>query len=332
MEWDKSKLKRNMPWVGEKDSYKIWLSEIILQQTRVEQGLNYYLALTKKYPTVFDLANANETELFKLWQGLGYYNRCQNMLWSAKFIVEHYQGIFPKKYDEVLALKGIGAYTAAAICSFAYNQPYAVLDGNVFRVLSRFFCIEKNIDEPEGRNFFKTLSQELLDKKEPSLYNQAIMDFGAMICKSKLPLCNSCVLAKKCVAYNENTIPFFPIKKKKNPLKNRFFQIIIFRKGAYFYVKKRTGSDVWKNLYQFYIIENEKMKTNDWKILGFLKEPKPVFETQQKLSHQHLHLFFYELDLKLEKDFLSDYEMVTLQKLKQLPFPKEVASFIKLNF
>ncbi len=317
-----------MPWVGEKNPYKIWLSEIILQQTRVEQGLSYYLNLIEKYPTIFDLAKANETELFKLWQGLGYYNRCQNMLWSAKYIVEHYNGVFPKKYDEIIALKGIGEYTAAAICSFAYNQPFAVLDGNVFRVLSRFFGIEKNIDEPEGRGFFKTLSQELLDKNKPSIYNQAIMDFGATVCKPKLPGCSSCVFAKKCVAFQENTIPFFPIKKKKNPLKKRFFHCIVFKKGNHFFVKKRTETDVWKNLYQFYVMENEIIAKEDWKKLDVLKKPKPVFETQQKLSHQHLYLSFYEIKLNAKKDFLTDYELVSMQNLKKMPFPKVFENFI----
>ncbi|MCY7291511.1 MAG: A/G-specific adenine glycosylase, partial [Ferruginibacter sp.] len=191
MLWNNKYNRRTMPWKGEKDPYKIWLSEIILQQTRVEQGLEYYNRFLIKYPKVELLAVADENEVFKLWEGLGYYSRCKNLIVSARIIAFNYDGIFPNKYEDILKLKGVGPYTCAAIASFAFNLPHAVVDGNVLRVIARFFGIDTPIDSIKGKKVFNTLAQTLMDTVSPALYNQAIMDFGATICKPQLPLCST---------------------------------------------------------------------------------------------------------------------------------------------
>jgi len=193
LRWHKKKNHRKMPWKGEKDPYKIWLSEIILQQTRVEQGKAYYQKFVENFPTIQDLASANETKIYKLWEGLGYYNRCRNLIDTAKLVTNKYNGVFPVTFEDILSLKGIGSYTASAITSFAYNLPYAVVDGNVLRVLSRVFGIKKPIDSPAGKRYFELLSFALLDKKNAGMYNQALMDFGAVICKPVNPGCSDCV-------------------------------------------------------------------------------------------------------------------------------------------
>ena len=255
--WNSASNRRIMPWKGEKDPYKIWLSEIILQQTRVAQGLEFYQKFVKNFPLVTNLAQASDTKIFKLWEGLGYYTRCKNLIATARYIVKERQGKFPDTYEEILALKGVGPYTAAAIVSFAYNLPYAVLDGNVFRVLARFFGINTAIDSAEGKKTFATLASQLLDKKEPALYNQAIMDFGATVCKPKVPLCNSCVLNKKCKAYTTGRTHILPIKGKSIVKKNRHFYYFIATYNSKVYVCKRAGGDIWENLYEFLLVENE---------------------------------------------------------------------------
>ena len=201
MNWHTYVNDRKMPWVGIKDPYKIWLSEVILQQTRVEQGMAYYEKFIENFPTITSLAAAKDETVFKLWEGLGYYNRCKNLLFTARNVVNKLNGIFPTHYDDIVALKGIGPYTAAAIASFAFNQPYAVVDGNVFRVLSRLFAIDTPIDSTNGKQQFTTLAQQLLDKENAAIYNQAIMDFGATVCKPVNPLCHDCPLLSVCEGY-----------------------------------------------------------------------------------------------------------------------------------
>jgi len=196
IKWNKKENKRVMPWKGEKDPYKIWLSEIILQQTRVEQGLEYYNRFVKVFPEINKLAKAPDKKIFKLWEGLGYYTRCRNLITTARFIVKEKKGVFPQTYEEIISLKGVGPYTAAAISSFAFNLPHAVVDGNVYRVLSRVFGIKKPVDSTEGKKYFNGLANELLSKEQPGIYNQAIMDFGAIICKPSSPLCTACVFRK----------------------------------------------------------------------------------------------------------------------------------------
>ena len=215
LNWHENENDRTMPWKGEKNPYKIWLSEIILQQTRVDQGMNYYLEFINKYPTVTDLALANDDDVFKLWEGLGYYSRCKNMLISARQIVNEYNGVFPADYDSILKLKGVGPYTAAAIASFAYDLPHAVLDGNVFRVLARYFGISTPIDGSEGKVYFAQLAKQLLHEGASASYNQAIMDFGATICTPKLPLCSVCVFNQQCEAFFNKKVQELPVKAKK---------------------------------------------------------------------------------------------------------------------
>src|SRR5262245_7782259 len=246
--WNKSSNKRQMPWKGEKDPYKIWLSEIILQQTRVEQGLEYYKKFIAKFPTVHDLAKAPEQQVFKLWEGLGYYTRCKNLVATAKVISKEKGGKFPNTYEDIKSLKGIGPYTAAAIASFAFNLPYAVVDGNVFRVLARVFGISKATDSTKGKSFFNELATELLDTKQPGLYNQAIMDFGATVCKPALPLCTKCVMKNNCYAFLNDRVNELPVKEKKINIKKRWFYYLVMEYKNEIVVRQRTGKDIWQQL------------------------------------------------------------------------------------
>ncbi len=247
MLWNKRFNHRQLPWKGEKNPYKIWLSEIILQQTRVEQGLAYFEKFIAAFPTIHDLAAAPDVQVYKLWEGLGYYSRCANLLLTAREISKKSAGIFPKTFDEVIALKGVGNYTASAIMSFAYNKPFAVVDGNVFRVLARFFGIKKPIDANEGKKYLAELSGRLIDIKNPALYNQAIMDFGAVNCKPALPLCGQCILNTHCIAYQSQTVSLFPVKEKKIKQQKRYFNYVVFTSGKKVLVRKRLSKDIWKN-------------------------------------------------------------------------------------
>ena len=341
LEWNKKSNFRQMPWKNEPDPYKIWLSEIILQQTRVEQGWNYYNNFIKNYPSIHNLSNADDNEVFKLWEGLGYYNRCKNLLTTARYISTELFGVFPKTYEEVLSLKGIGPYTAAAIVSFAYGLPYAVVDGNVTRVLSRFFGIKTPIDSTKGKVEFTVLAQELLDKKQAGKYNQAIMDFGATICKPKSPLCDVCCLSEECYAYNKNKINELPQKLKSIKIKERWFYYLVLQHKDKVYVKKRIARDVWQNLYEFVLINEEtdqqlteadvikkiesKFKSNSInlkKISDFYK---------QKLTHQTIHCKFFILEIKkLEK--IKNGEWVDKSQMKKLAFPKVIVNYLNQEF
>ena len=229
LNWNRDENHRPMPWKGEKDPYKIWLSEVILQQTRVEQGWTYYEKFLKNFPTIFQLAAAKDEKVFKLWEGLGYYNRCKNLLFTARHIVKEFKGKFPDSYEGLLLLKGVGPYTASAIASFAYNLPHAVVDGNVFRVFSRFYGIATPIDTKEGIETFNKIAAENLSKTQAGIYNQALMDFGATVCKPMAAQCPSCVMQKKCIAFTENQVNLLPVKLKSIQKKNRFFDFFIFK-------------------------------------------------------------------------------------------------------
>ena len=252
--WAASHL-RPMPWKGERDPYKIWLSEIILQQTRVEQGLPYYEKFVAAYPTVTDLANAPEDELFKLWEGLGYYSRARNLHFTAKYIAGELDGQFPDTYASIRALKGVGDYTAAAIASFAYDLPYAVLDGNVYRVLARFFGIETPTDTPAAKKAFTQLANAVLDPTQPGVFNQALMDFGATHCSPKQARCPSCPMQPQCVAYQKGKVNEIPLKSKALVKKERFFCYAVFNAGADTFVRKRTEKDIWRGLFEFPALE-----------------------------------------------------------------------------
>jgi A/G-specific adenine glycosylase len=337
--WSKTDNKRIMPWKGEQNPYKIWLSEIILQQTKVEQGLSYYVKFIKAYPTVNKLAAAKENDVFKMWEGLGYYSRCRNLIATAKNITENFAGVFPKDYDSLLNLKGVGPYTAAAIASFAYNLPHAVVDGNVYRVLARYFGISNAIDSKEGIAHFKKLADELLDKENPAAYNQAIMDFGATICKPKLPLCASCVFKKSCAAFKKNEVNILPKKELKLVKKKRYFYYIIAKFGNQIYIRKRTKKDIWQNLWEFIVVELEsKIEVEDFINSSFYKEIIPNNAAvkkyspfyKQQLTHQTIEGSFIVVDLKkpLAK---TNYELVNIADLKNLAFPRFITNYFEKN-
>ena len=335
VKWNANDNKREMPWKGEKDSYKIWLSEIILQQTRVEQGLDYYHRFVKAFPTIAHLARATETRVFKLWEGLGYYSRCKNLIATAKFINDQLGGRFPDKYEDILSLKGIGPYTAAAIGSFAFNLPYAVVDGNVYRVLSRFFGISIPTDSSAGKKIFSELANVLLDREQPGIYNQALMDFGAVICKPQLPLCTSCPLKNQCVAFSRGTVHQLPVKEKSITKKTRWFYYLVVDFEGAVYVRKRDAKDIWENLYEFILIEaNEALALENFRqvktLLGKIKFEVTHISSiyKQLLTHQTIQGQFIKLTIK-EPLQLKDYKTVEKKALQKLPFPKFISNYLK---
>ena len=330
MKWDRKKNQRKMPWKGIKDPYKIWLSEIILQQTRVEQGEPYYISFIATYPTICDLAKADEQAVFKLWQGLGYYNRCRNMLESAKYICNVCNGIFPSEYSAILALKGVGEYTAAAVASFAYNLSYAVVDGNVVRVLSRAFALKDNYFDAKGKKEIQFLAQSLIDKKKPGLYNQAIMDLGASICKPTNPICTICPLQEICQAFKQQTISLFPIKKERKQLKERRFHFFILENKTHFFITQRNEKDIWKGLYTPLMIESEKISQQLLPtFLDFEKISKPLILTQL-LTHQRITGYFYPYNANVVVP-KAETSLIKIKKemLTKYPLPRMIASFFE---
>lgn len=302
------KNKRDLPWRNTKDAYLIWLSEIILQQTRVEQGMAYYFKFAQNFPTVKHLAQAENDKVMKLWQGLGYYSRARNLHTTAKTIHSLYKGTFPSGYEEILSLKGVGEYTAAAIASFAFNKPHAVVDGNVYRVLSRVFGIETPIDSSLGKKEFYKLANELIDKKNPGLHNQAIMEFGSMQCKPVNPDCAVCPLNMHCYAFSKRVVADLPIKEKKTKVRNRYFNYIVFRHKGTIAIHKRTAKDIWINLHDFPLIETDKelseeqlLKSPAWKHwVGKSKYSIKSISSPHKhiLSHQKIYARFIEIESK----------------------------------
>ena len=329
-----------MPWKGEKDPYKIWLSEIILQQTRVEQGLGYYQRFLLQFPDIQKLANAKEEKVYKLWEGLGYYTRCKNLIETARFIGKKRNGIFPNTYPEILALKGVGSYTAAAIASFAYNLPYAVVDGNVFRVLARVFGITIPIDSSNGKIFFSELAFSLLDKKKPGIYNQSIMDFGAVVCKPVNPQCNTCPLKSICRAYKDSLQDQLPVKEKKIHIKKRWFNYFILEYGGKKLIRKRTSNDIWRNLHEFILIEtNSELSLKkilkkfelEFRVRGSMLDIKSVSENfSQNLSHQKIIGRFIELRLK-KPVTLKGYKTVSPKEIRRYAFPGIINSYLITN-
>jgi A/G-specific adenine glycosylase len=343
LQWQKG-VNRPMPWKGEKNPYLIWLSEIILQQTRVEQGLPFFLRFKEKYPTITHLANAPEDEVMRLWQGLGYYSRARNLHTTAKMVRDNFEGNFPSNYADVLSLKGVGEYTAAAIVSFAYEMPYPVVDGNVYRVLSRFFGIKTAIDNPKAKKEFTALAATLIQQaKQPSVYNQAIMDFGALQCKPATPDCKICVLKDNCFAFNNKVVDTLPAKEKKIKVKERFFHYLVLKQHPVIYIRKRPAGDIWHNLYDFQLIEATRLLTlkeimahPTWEnIFGSLKikvAPSPVSATQ-KLTHQKINALFFEVVLPNDSlhHSLIEKNMIAAEakKLNNFAFPKIVDWYIQ---
>ncbi|MFK8102922.1 MAG: A/G-specific adenine glycosylase [Saprospiraceae bacterium] len=332
LNWSKA-FPRALPWVGEKDPYLIWLSEIILQQTRVQQGMPYFEKFKQKYPTVKDLANTPEDDLMKSWEGLGYYSRARNLHFSAKLIANERNGVFPTCYEDIRALKGVGDYTAAAIASFAFDLPYAVVDGNVYRVLSRFFGITDPIDVNKSKKQFAALAQELLADAPPASYNQAIMDFGAVQCTPKSPSCTTCPLQKNCQASQKNMVKNLPVKSKKIVKKTRYFNYLVLNIGTDVLISKREQRDIWRNLYEFLLLETDAMKTQEelvtlasWKTLFPDTSPeinrvsKPF---KQQLTHQTIIAQFWEITLN-ESSFskIIGYIRINRENLSNFAFPK----------
>lgn len=329
MYWHAHENFRTMPWKESKNPYFIWLSEIILQQTRVEQGLAYYLKFIAAFPTVAHLAKAKDSNVFKLWEGLGYYSRCRNLLITAREINEQFANVFPSNYSQLISLKGIGPYTAAAIASFAFNKPYAVVDGNVNRVIARYFGITTPVNTLSTTKLINEQAQKLLDKKMPGLYNQAIMDLGATICKPKNPLCEACPLQKKCVAYAKDML-YLPIKLKKVPKKIRWLNYIIATTSSKILVTQRLQKDIWQQLYQFFLIESvadlgieDVMQTQEFKAafsLPYLTSKISKIEVQQ-LTHQTIKGFKIHISLQ-EEIPIAGYKWITFKTLKKIAFPK----------
>lgn len=327
-----------MPWKGEKDPYKIWLSEIILQQTRVEQGLNYYNNFIKTFPDVHKLAKASDEKVFKLWEGLGYYSRCRNLLVTARYISKELKGKFPENYEDIRKLKGVGPYTAAAISSFAFNLPYAVVDGNVFRVLARIFGITVPIDSTDGKKYFANLAENLLDKKQPGFYNQAIMDFGAVVCKPVAPLCSNCGFKNFCSAFINNKINELPVKEKKISIKKRWFYYLVLEYKNEIAIRQRIEKDIWQDLYEFPLIETEKevdkknilkqAEKNKWVHKGKyeLLAVSPLFK--QQLSHQLIAGQFIKLKLKSNQDPEINWIWVTKSRIGKFAFPRFINQYL----
>lgn len=341
LKWNKLYNNRQMPWKGEKDPYKIWLSEVILQQTRVEQGLLYYERFIKSFPTIKDLDKATEKEVFKLWEGLGYYSRCKNLIASAKYISNDLNGIFPKDYQELLLLKGVGSYTASAIASFAYNYPYAVLDGNVFRILSRIYDFGTPIDTSKGKKLFSSLAQDILPIKKPAEYNQAIMDFGATICKP-FPECASCFFNTNCSAFLKGKQLLLPIKSKRILIKERWLNYIVIRHKNKYAIQQRPDKDIWQYLFEFLLIETDKNISTKKLLLVFQKSfginkneytiIKDSFHSKQRLSHQIIHFQFIKLEIPKTSIFPEGIIWVDASELKKYAFPKTLQQFIQSQF
>ena len=334
--WNREKNTRQMPWKGEKDPYKIWLSEIILQQTRVEQGISYYNNFIKTFPNVHKLAEAREEKVFKLWEGLGYYTRCRNLIASALYISKELGGKFPGTYEEIKALRGIGPYTAAAISSFAFNLPYAVVDGNVFRVLARIFGIFTSIDSSVGKKKFTRLANKLLDGKQPGIHNQAIMDFGAVICKPA-PLCDQCIFKKNCFAFLHDKINELPVKEKKISIRKRWFYYLVMEYKGETAIHQRTEKDIWQQLYQFPMIETD--KETDPEIILTLAEKRGLLVKRngiiisvsgfykQPLSHQLIAGRFISIKLKRKPGQKNDWMWAAKNELNKYAFPKVINQY-----
>lgn len=339
LKWHHEENKRIMPWKGEKDPYKVWLSEIILQQTRVEQGWKYYENFIKNYPTIIQLANAKDEDVFKLWEGLGYYTRCRNLLHTARFINDNYAGSFPADYNSILSLKGIGSYTASAIVSFCFNLPHAVVDGNVLRVLSRYFGIDKPVDTTKGKEFFSQLADDCLEKSHPGEYNQSIMDFGATVCKP-VPLCSICLLSKTCIAFNQNKTTVLPVKLKKQTKKERWFSYFIFNHNNKKFVQQRIAKDIWQNLHEFNLLETlTDPEWNTQKIKKYLLSTLEIKEfgssqiikaQPQILTHQKISGYFIIVELYNQPTLLEKLngEWLLINEIKMKAFPRFLHQYI----
>ncbi|PQJ22006.1 A/G-specific adenine glycosylase [Tenacibaculum sp. SG-28] len=325
---------RNLPWRSTKNPYFVWLSEIMLQQTKVSQGLPYYLKFVAVFPTVFDLADASESEVLKLWQGLGYYSRARNLHHTAKYVATELNGVFPNNYKGLLQLKGVGEYTASAIASICYKEPVAVVDGNVYRVLARVFGVHTATNSTQGIKEFKQLANSLLDVNAPGNYNQAIMDFGAIQCTPKKPKCTTCIYTRDCFAYLNNQIDVLPFKEKKVKVKKRYFNYLVtVTQDNTTIIEERKGNGIWQGLYQFPLVEGSmKMsrqmiaESSVYRSLFPTTAEISLFNTKEiihKLSHQHLHTQFWIV----KTNTLSAANQSWLH-IQEKPVPVLIANFL----
>ena len=326
--------KRDLPWRKTRDPYLIWLSEIILQQTRVNQGLSYYEKFSEKYPTVQDLANEKEEEVLKLWQGLGYYSRARNMHFTAKYIVENLNGKFPSSYDEILKLKGVGEYTAAAVASFSFDEKKAVLDGNVFRLLSRYFGIHLPIDSSSGKKEFKSLANDLILDKEPGTYNQAIMEYGALVCTPKVPGCKSCRLSINCEALSKNEVDILPLKSKKINKRDRFFNFLVISDGESTYLQQRLEKDIWIRLFQFPLLETEQeiSSIENNSLIDSKHYLVNVSDHKHLLSHQTIYAKFWLFKSETALPQNSKFKIVSISEIHNYAVPKLIENYLNEFF
>ncbi len=338
-DWYK-KNKRDLPWREESDPYRIWLSEIILQQTRVSQGLSYYNRFVVQYPDIFALATADEQEVMKLWQGLGYYSRARNLLTAARQVVSEFGGVFPGDRDSLLQLKGVGEYTAAAVASIAFNEPVAVVDGNVARVLSRLFAIDEPVNTSAGEKIIKELAEELLDRKQPGEYNQAIMEFGALQCV-RVPSCPACPLNLQCLAFSNNSVDRYPVKIKRATVKKRYFTYLVITHDDHTYIQQRTGNDIWKQLYEFPLIEADDLvryEDMEKKIGQFTGAGDRGFEltfVSEPVIHQLTHRTITArfVHLRIVKDGYvprKNWKKVRFGEIGDHPLPRLIDRYLEL--
>jgi A/G-specific adenine glycosylase len=331
--------KRDLPWRNTKDPYFVWISEIILQQTRVNQGLNYYHSFTKSFPTIHHLANAEEDEVLMLWQGLGYYSRARNMHFTAKIISKELNGQFPQSYKGLLKLKGVGPYTAAAISSICFNEHQTVVDGNVFRLLSRLFGISTPINSSKGKKEFDELAHSLNDNSANGLFNQALMEFGALHCTPKKPQCSSCIFSLSCYAHKEGVVDKLPVKEKKLKIKKRFLSFLFVKdRLGYALIQKRMENDIWKGLYHFPMVETSKelsvesllsQDAFDMILQNQSVELIQHHEITHILTHQKLHISIVEVKInQLKSSSQSGYLKINVHELKDFAFPKPLHGFI----
>jgi A/G-specific adenine glycosylase len=322
--------KRNLPWRETTDAYNIWLSEIILQQTRINQGWDYYIRFISKFPNVKSLAEADEDIVLKLWEGLGYYSRARNLHFSAKFIQNDLSGIFPSTYNEILKLKGVGVYTASAIASICFGEYEPVVDGNVYRFLSRIFNIDTPINTPDALKEFRAIAQTYINKADsPGCFNQALMEYGALVCKPVNPECNTCIFKKNCQSYKLENINKRPVKLKKIKVTERYLYFFIPNEQDYIYIEKRTNpKDIWRNLYQLPLIETEKQLSKKELSSNYnIVKPKLLSKIVHKLTHQNLHISFYEVEnehFKNQKELIN----VSQKRLVDFAFPKPIKTFL----
>lgn len=342
LRWHSNENRRDLPWKGEQDPYKIWLSEILLQQTRAAQAMPYYYNFISAYPTVQMLAAAADDDVFRLWQGLGYYSRCANMLTTARMVVNEPDGKFPNTYEGLLKLKGVGVYTAAAIASFAYGLPHAVVDGNVYRILSRYFGEATPCDTTAGKKLFSELANEVLAKKDSAAHNQAMMDLGASVCTPQKPACDSCPLLNGCYAAKQGIVAMLPVKSKKVKVRTRYFNYFVLTYRGEVWIRKRGEGDIWKNLHEPLLVETAGETTlNELANKAELSDIKKYLPTSdagvsfsQQLTHQRIRSTFYCLELPQRMTITdSSGKWMSRNELNKLAFPKTVVSFFeKLSY